>query len=69
MTTETKTFRVEIDGMVDLTVEEVWPDGDAPENPTVGDVAKRIRNYGSPDRVIRDWNLPTTISVDGILAR
>jgi len=61
-------FAVDIDGAVTLTVEEVWPDGDAPDNPTAEDVAKRMRGCGSLKDVIYDWNLPATITVDGVEA-
>ncbi len=45
-----------------LTVAELWPDGDAPANPTVSDVKEAIESYSAdPFRVARDWNL----DVDG----
>lgn len=41
-----------------LTVEQVWPDGDAPENPTTDDVIKALRSRGDfMDMIARDWNL------------
>jgi hypothetical protein len=36
---------------------DLWPDGDAPENPTLDDVIKLIQKDGGPDRVAQDWNL------------
>ena len=57
------TFNFHIDIDVDLSIEEIWPDGDAPENPTVGDVKRAF--YGGKDKIRRgdvrraldDWNL------------
>lgn len=40
-----------------LDTDEIWPDGDAPENPTVADVEKVIAKCGGWDRIIRDWDL------------
>ena len=40
-----------------LTVDEIWPDGDAPENPTAEDVMGEIRKCGSVSRCVIDWNL------------
>lgn len=50
---------------VDLTINEIWPDGDAPEDPTTEDVIKAIREsttrHGFPD----DWGLYPNVEVDG----
>lgn len=43
-------------GHVELSVSDVWPDGDAPENPTAADVAAVMDRYGAW-RVINDWCL------------
>lgn len=48
------TFLISL-GETELTVEEVWPDGDAPENPTAEDVATAMRSSRGP--VLSDWNL------------
>lgn len=51
-------FYIEITtGTVTLTEDEIWPDGDAPKNPTRDDVEKLIRESGPLDRVLRDWSL------------
>jgi hypothetical protein len=51
-------FYFEWGGAADLDVDEIWPDGDAPENPTVADVMAQIQKSGStPRSVARDWNL------------
>lgn len=56
-----------LEGAHDLTVEEIWPDGDAPENPTLADVIAVVQKHGNggPLRLARDWNLAFTLCVDG----
>jgi hypothetical protein len=62
-----KTFRVSITGDHILSTGDIWPDGDAPENPTADDVAEVMRNASStPERLCLDWGLDITIAVDGI---
>jgi hypothetical protein len=64
-----KKFRIRIDIEATLTVDQLWPDGDAPENPTVEDVLKVIDDAGRLD-IIEDWCLVSDdrqcISVDGV---
>lgn len=55
-------IRYEIDLVLNL--DEIWPDGDAPENPTIEDVYKAMGNKdGTPPTntsaldIIHDWNL------------
>lgn len=55
------TFNFEWGGTADLTVEEIWPDGDAPENPTTADVIqamlKAVGQYGGTQRLASHWDL------------
>lgn len=55
------TFTFEFSGAVTLSVDEIWPDGDAPENPTLQDVLKQINetgNFGSSVSILlNDWGL------------
>lgn len=51
------TFYFEWGGSADLTVEEIWPDGNAPENPTVDDVIAEMQRCRSVRTLCRDWNL------------
>jgi hypothetical protein len=51
------TFNVEWGGSADLSVEEVWPDGDAPKNPTSDDVVQAMLKSGSVWQLYRDWDL------------
>lgn len=62
-----KTFYIDIAGYYPLTVEDIWPDGNAPENPTDEDVAVRMREYGDVFTTLRDWNLRPEVSVGGSL--
>lgn len=40
-----------------LLIEDIWPDGDAPENPTAADVKARMEESGPKIQVLRDWNM------------
>jgi hypothetical protein len=55
MTEQHFTVSVSLDAQ--LTVKEVWPDGDAPEHPTAEDVAAAMRDYGTKGRTLSDWGL------------
>jgi hypothetical protein len=55
--TDTKTFLIEWGGEACLTVDEIWPDKNAPENPTVEDVIAVMRREGSLSRLLSNWNL------------
>jgi hypothetical protein len=57
-------FSIDITINETYSIEEIWPDGDAPENPTVDDVVKVIQACGGPDRVAQDWNLLDGLSLD-----
>lgn len=57
-------------GVIYLTVDEVWPDGDAPESPTAKDVAEQMRKTGSVERVLREWNMiPDDVEITGMHLR
>ncbi len=61
-------FAIEIEGVHNLGIEEIWPAGyEAPENPTAEDVAQVIRdNCGTASALISEWNLPVTVTVNGV---
>ena len=60
-------FDIEVGGSWTLSVREVWPDKDAPEDPTTQDVIAEIKKSGSIRRLIQDWDLnPDTVTVDGV---
>ena len=60
------TFVVEVSGSCELTVEDVWPDGAGPENPTAADVAAALRDsYNNYREVILNLGLPLRVDVEG----
>lgn len=60
-----KDFHIEVGDEAFLTAEEIWPDGDAPENPTTDDVIEAIKASSSPYRFAGDWGFQNHVSVDG----
>lgn len=50
-------FRISYQMDAVLSVKNLWPDGNAPENPTEEDVLKLIDNDGGILDVIHKWNL------------
>jgi hypothetical protein len=65
MTEPNTGFSVDL-GSAYLTIDEVWPDGDAPENPTAQDVIEVMRQTSLRAYVIAsEWNLLDGIEVTG----
>ncbi len=61
-----RTFEIEVSGNWNLTVGEIWPDGDAPERPTAQDVIAEVEKTGRISALVQGWNLePDTVLVDG----
>lgn len=56
-------FQIIIEGDAELTIKELWPDDDAPENPTAEDVRALMESSGRRDRVLRDWMLLDDLDV------
>lgn len=52
-----KRFRISLRIDSELSVDELWPDGNAPEDPTTDDVRALVEEDGGIRRVLRDWNL------------
>ena len=52
MSAQEQTFEVKIVGHHTLKVSEIWPDGDAPANPTVVDVIIRLREWRGAARLL-----------------
>ncbi len=50
-----KRFRIRIEFSETIDVMALWPDGDAPENPTVTDVLALIENEGGFMAAVREW--------------
>ena len=62
-------FRVTVEGDCMLSIADVWPNGDAPENPTAEDVVAAMRaSSGWAGRLIDEWLLACRIAVDGVTA-
>ncbi len=58
------TFEIWVEGPTyHLSTNEIWPDGDAPENPTDTDVIEAMKSYGRPFEVIRDWALDDGLEI------
>lgn len=60
-TTGSDVFYVSLSGCADIPVRDIWPDGDAPANPTVEDVIALMLKSGSLSRLIDDWNLEVEV--------
>jgi len=61
-----KYFNITIEGDHTLSIDEIWPDGDVPENPTAEDVRQLIKSQASMDEamyLIRDWNLRCDVRI------
>lgn len=48
---------IEWGGSDTLAKRDIWPDGDAPENPTDEDVMAAMRKSGSLWMLAQEWNL------------
>lgn len=57
-----KKFKITYTVECELTAEDLWPDGDAPEQPATVHVRSLIRECGGIYRVLDDWNLHQTSS-------
>ncbi len=53
-----KKWKVKFNVACELTMKQIWPDGDAPENPTSQDVIDVMQlDQHTPAELIREWNL------------
>lgn len=52
-----KKFWIELHVSHLLSVDQLWPDHDAPENPTVEDVELLLGEEGDVTHVLSEWNL------------
>lgn len=65
--TTMKKFKIVITSDNDLAIDELWPDGNAPENPTVEDVHYLISTLTfSPASLICDWNLDYDLDIQEV---
>jgi hypothetical protein len=49
------TFTCTVEFTHEFTVEEIWADGDAPENPTVQDVLLKLAGTDDPKKIPANW--------------
>lgn len=63
--TEPKKFSFSFIGGDNLSKEDIWPDGDEPENPTLADVVKFLKdNYRrNASGLIDDWSFDETMEL------
>jgi hypothetical protein len=62
-------FTFELDASFELDVDQIWPDGDAPDNPTAQDVVRKIvESRYSVGEWLGEWNLSdfVVVYVDGV---
>lgn len=57
-------FLVSMEADCYLAVEDIWPDGDAPENPTPADVKAVMEKCGRKVRVLDEWELLHDLKVE-----
>lgn len=48
-----------------LAIGQLWPDGDAPTDPTAEDVAVLVDRHGGPWAVAWSWNLADRLLIAG----
>jgi len=48
---------------IELGLDQIWPDGDAPENPTAADVIAQMQQEGSVRDCIFEWSLHEFMSI------
>lgn len=64
------TIFIDFEGSIALTVDEVWPDGDAPEIITAEAVKAVLLRGGSKSTVFHDWCLLDAVDVSaGVMSR
>lgn len=63
-----KTFTFEVSATMEVDADEIWVDGDGPEDPTLEDVLEEIKKCGGAQSVIYDWNLTEDLdlTVEGL---
>jgi hypothetical protein len=59
-----KHFIIKVECEITLGVDEIWVDGDAPENPTAKDVVKLMQDdCCTVTALLSEWNFPTSVHV------
>lgn len=60
-----KSFCISVGDEAFLTVDEIWPDGNAPDDPTPEDVIRQIKETSSRHNFATDWGFQQHVEVDG----
>jgi len=66
---------IDITAQNELTIGEVWPDGDQPEHPTAADVVALLKARHGVRQNLNDWSLfqdlevVVTVSIDGVVTQ
>ena len=56
-------FTLHIIATIEMSEDEIWPDGDGPDRPTREDVEKRVKEQGGISRIMDDWNLARALEL------
>lgn len=56
-------FFITFSGGTMVRLDEVWPDGDAPESPTSADVIEVMKKSGSKPDLLYDWSLADDLEI------
>ena len=59
-----KKFRIVYESETLLSTDELWPDGNGPDDPTHEDVRKLILDEGGISKIMDDWNLSKDFFLD-----
>lgn len=54
---------IRIEGGVTLGSLDVWPDGDGPDHPSAGDIARMIEDEGSLVKFLERWEMSNQVTV------
>ncbi len=57
-------FSINLSCDVVLSISDLWPEGNAPDHPTVADVVELVRKDGGLRHIIRAWNLDDEIEME-----
>lgn len=59
-----KKFNIKVVCDINFSIKEIWPDGDAPVNPTAQDVIDTMKeDCGSIRNLLSEWWFPSKVTV------
>ena len=56
-------FHIDFRGCLTLSLDDIWPDGNAPEHPTAQDVIEVMKASGSKTQMMQEWSLDDDLVV------